>query len=69
MSNSYGCSFSWHRNGGVETYSVSGCASRREAESAILRYLEEAGYRPPRWWEYWRWDEQKPPKLERESTR
>lgn len=32
-------------------------ATKEECNKARDRALKAFGYRPPRWWQYWRWDE------------
>lgn len=31
-----------------------------ECRAAKMKALEEFGYKPPRWWQYWRWGEVEP---------
>jgi len=49
----HGQSIKW--DGG--SVSVSGCKSSRDARRIALRMAIKSGWRPPRWWECWRWNE------------
>lgn len=53
MSVYYGQGIAWE--GG--SVSVAGCKTRREARKIALRMAIKSGWRPPRWWEFWRWSE------------
>jgi hypothetical protein len=44
----------------VYEVSVGGLRSPEEAEQFAWEFARENGYRPPRWWEWWRWGEKRP---------
>lgn len=39
---------------------VSGFHSQEEARASFRRALDLIGYRPPSWWQFWRWGEALP---------
>lgn len=40
--------------GGVEKFEVNGCSSSEEAVSKAYKWADESGWKPPRWWQWWR---------------
>jgi hypothetical protein len=36
---------------------VSGCDSSDECTEAVVRSAARIGWRPPMWWQFWRWRE------------
>lgn len=34
--------------------------NREDGEAEFAASLHKAGYRPPKWWEYWRWGDDRP---------
>jgi hypothetical protein len=60
MSNTvYGYSSTYRvkdRNG-LRTLTVTGCTSREDAKRKVVEIMVAEGWKPRRWWEFWRWDE------------
>lgn len=41
--------------GGTTRITVGNCDSEEEAIAEAKKYARSLGWRPPRWWEFWRW--------------
>ena len=55
--------FEWYPKPGVtERFTVSECDSMAEAIDGLLELVARSKYRPPRWWEWWRWREDRLPR-------
>ena len=59
----YGYSFTWKVKNGSTTIEGQGFETQKEAISAMWFALYAFGYRPPRWFEFWRWQETTPQKI------
>lgn len=53
----YGRSIEWNKGSGRTRLEVSECPSREEAFRSVLDWALDSGWRAPRWWQFWRWDE------------
>jgi hypothetical protein len=52
----YGRTIRWTDFDGTKhELSVGDCASIQEATQAVIDMAKKSGWRPPRWWEFWRW--------------
>lgn len=52
----YGQSIRWTSlDGSVTEIAVSDCDSAKEARQKAIEFAEASGWRPPRWYEFWRW--------------
>lgn len=56
----FGYYFVIHMNGEKITLRGDGLGSREQANRLFAVALNDCGYRPPRFWQFWRWGEQKP---------
>lgn len=54
----YGAYHVW--NDGRDRVEVSGCASQEVAFDSIARMLRRDGWKLPKWWHFWRWNESTP---------
>jgi hypothetical protein len=62
----YSAGMTWHPEPGHTTSFTSRYYfSHEECDQATARLLREAGYKPPRFWQWWRWDEPRPNKAVR----
>lgn len=53
----------WHDSPNSKTSVILGPFFNAEAgEDALAMHLLSSGYRLPKWWEYWRWGENRPSK-------
>lgn len=60
---SFGYQVVWNRNPGERAvYEESGFETRDEMYAARDELLREIGWTPPRWWQYWRWDDTRLPR-------
>ena len=58
-------SFWWYnKNGNTTSIRGTGYDTQEEANAAMRYTAAGFGYKPPRWWEYWRRQEPRLPKLE-----
>ena len=56
----YGYRVIWtHRKEGRFSYSITNCDSREDARHEALVRMEELGWTPPKWWQWWRWGDTK----------
>lgn len=58
----HGQTIAWTGGGGLDgaitqSVSVEGCATREEAFSKAIQFAKDAGWTPPKWWQWWRWSE------------
>lgn len=60
MNETYGYSFTWRR----WTYGVTGCASQDMAHWIVANQVIADGYSRPRWWQFWRWFEERLPPVD-----
>lgn len=44
-------------NGNVTKVEVQGFSSSKEAKTRALESAKEFGWTPPRWWQWWRWND------------
>lgn len=59
---SYGYQVTWREDRStIETVGVSDAPSLEEARAEAITLAVVYGYRPPRWWEWWRWGEVRQP--------
>lgn len=57
---SYGQSVTWTDfNGNITRIEISGRSSMREAKRDALEHAKGCGWTPPRWWQWWRWNDTK----------
>jgi len=49
------------RKGCVSTITVGSCDTIDQAEQRVWQWAYELGYTYPKWWQFWRLNEQKPP--------
>lgn len=57
----YGYELKYSAFGGTCTASVKGCETPEEAQFAVWEMAKHVGYTVPRWWQCWRWAEQREP--------
>lgn len=43
--------------GNKASYSISGCSTETEARSKAIESATAMGWKPRRWWEFWRWND------------
>lgn len=56
MSALYGQSIGWHdRSGTFTQIEVDGFHTPEDALEEALTVAGELGWKPPRWWQWWRW--------------
>ena len=53
----YGQMMQWHDGYGRQRIEVSGCSSLEEARASALHMALASGWTPPRWWQWWRWQD------------
>lgn len=54
----YGYRIDWTDSDGTRSYaSTNGHRSPAAARDAALRMAKAMGWTPPRWWQWWRWDD------------
>jgi hypothetical protein len=51
----YGQKIIWNTLNGRQSVSIEGCATWEEARSEALQMAKGSGWKPPRWWQWWRW--------------
>ena len=63
----YGRTFTFHMSPGeTSTYGVEGCKTVEDANYCLARVLYHGGYRPPKWFEWWRFSERRlPPEVKK----
>lgn len=44
-------------DGSKTTVSVNGFETLEEARAAAVRSAKDSGWTPPRWWQWWRWED------------
>ena len=55
---SWGQEIRWtHRNGNVTISSTKGHPTEELAKAQAIENAKHFGWTPPKWWEYWRWDD------------
>ena len=61
--NTYSASHTWFPTPTTaKRLTISDCESQENANFGIRRWvLESKDYTPPRWWQYWRWKEERLP--------
>lgn len=58
MSIEYGQRVVWSDlSGNVVAVEASGCSTPQEALHEAIASAKAMGWKPPRWWQWWRWDE------------
>ena len=62
---SYGAYHVW--DNGMSRLEISNCPTPADAYDKVAKALYENGWRLPKWWQFWRWDERVPAWL-RERT-
>jgi hypothetical protein len=45
-------------DGTSAAWSVSGCGSPEEARQKAVEWAQRDGWHPPKWWQWWRWNDQ-----------
>lgn len=66
MTTTYGQSVVWTDFGGSskQTLTVSGCKTLGDAKWKAFHAARQTGWRPPRWWQWWRrFDTRLPPDI------
>jgi hypothetical protein len=59
----YGQGLAWTDiTGRHHEITVSGCDTWEEAAREVIRLAEKDGWTPPRWWQFWRWNDTRPDK-------
>lgn len=54
----YGQSIVWTSFGGDRScINVDGCLTPEEARRDAINSAKRLGWTPPRWWQWWRWDD------------
>ena len=54
----YGQSIIWHDFDGARTeYNIDGCDTPEEARQLAIEAASYFGWTPPKWWQWWRWDD------------
>jgi len=58
----YSASVKFKDRRGCETIiSIRGCKTQGDAIQKIWDWAFEDGYTVPQWWQFWRWNDQRPP--------
>ena len=53
---------SWrHADGTIESIAFGTDLGLQEAINGALALAREHGWTPPRWWQFWRWGDSRPP--------
>lgn len=60
MSASFGFQFRFRSGLGHTEFGSTGFDHPRHRDLSFARGLVELGYEEPRWWQWWRWDENRP---------
>jgi hypothetical protein len=45
---------------GDQTFAIKGCESAEEAKAKCVKWVTDNGWTPPKWWQWWRWDDTRP---------
>jgi hypothetical protein len=53
----YGRSIEWHMSGALQRFSVEGHETPEAAFQDVLAWVIKHKWTPPRWWQFWRWNE------------
>jgi hypothetical protein len=54
----YGQSIEWTSFDGSKTkITIDGCETADRARNEAVRFAKEQGWTPPRWWQFWRWND------------
>lgn len=61
----YGYTVRWD---GGNTVSATGCTSIEEAKEKAWQFAIALGYKPPKWWQFWRYNEATPPALKEPAS-
>jgi hypothetical protein len=55
----YGYSIEWTTWNGRQRVTVTECSTPQEAYRETLDLAIRSGWTPPRWWQFWRWSDQR----------
>ena len=47
-------------NGVESRWTINGCDSLQEAQEKCLEWAKKGGWTPPKWWQWWRWNDINP---------
>lgn len=54
----YGQTIKWTQlDGSTTTVTVDDCETAKRAQDEAIRFAIECGWTPPRWWQFWRWND------------
>lgn len=56
----YGYTIEWTTLEGRQAVTVTDCSTAMEAFEETYRLALKSGWRPPRWWQFWRWGDMTP---------
>lgn len=50
-------------NNGRDSIMVSGCETPEEAYEKAIAFATQSGWTPPKWWQFWRWNDSRANRL------
>jgi len=59
----YGYTLRWTARDGTRTVRTSEAETPELAVAAAVYVARAAGWTPPRWWQFWRWRDSRPPEV------
>jgi hypothetical protein len=63
----YGYELRWNNFNGSQAVTVNGHETRNKALADCIGWAYVFGWREPRWWQWWRWSDERPEPFKSES--